>query len=134
VNNQLLADSGAFGVEPAKFNDVGTLTNPGENLRYEIGGYMKTMFKAELMKNVAFQLKADFFSNYLENPQNIDINAEALLSMKVNKYITASISSQLIYDDDIDIEVDTDDDGIMDAKGPRVQFKEILAIGVSFQF
>ncbi len=135
VGNQDLADAGAFGVEPAVLSDAGVVTTPGENIRYEVGGYLKAMYKAELMKNVAFQVKADFFSNYLHNPQNIDVNVEALLSMKVNKYITASIATQLLYDDDIDIVVDRNNDGVMDAMpSKRLQIKEILAIGLSVQF
>ena len=65
---------------------------------------------------------------------NIDVNWEGLLAMKVNKFITASITTHLLYDDDIDIAVDDDNDGIIDAVGPRTQFKEVLAIGLSAKF
>ncbi|HJZ39090.1 MAG TPA: hypothetical protein VJ203_01855 [Bacteroidales bacterium] len=54
--------------------------------------------------------------------------------MKVNKYISATLSTHLLYDDDIDIEIDNNDDGITDETGPRIQFKEVLAIGFSFIF
>jgi hypothetical protein len=54
--------------------------------------------------------------------------------MKVNKFISATISTQLLYDHDIDIAVDNNNDGIIDAVGPRTQFKEVLGVGLSYKF
>ena len=83
------------------------------------------------MKNVGLTSKAELFSNYLKNAQNVDINWEVLLSLKVNKYISATLSTQLLYDDDIDIAVDKDKDQIIDYVGPTVQFKEVLGVGIT---
>jgi hypothetical protein len=74
------------------------------------------------------------FSDYLENPQNIDASWEVLISMKVNKYISTTLSTHLLYDDDIDIAVDTNNDGITDRFVPRTQFKEVLGVGFSYKF
>jgi len=134
VNDQTLANAGAFGVEPAVYDDLGTLLTAGKKSRYEIGGYLRFAYKTEIWENVSLQTKLDLFSNYAHNPQNIDINWEILLSMKVNKFINFTISTHLIYDDDIMIEVDRSGDGIIDGKGPRTQFKEVMAIGLSYKF
>ena len=115
VGNEELSDAGAFGVDP------------GENLKSEFGGYVKAHYQDEIMKNVQLVSKLDLFSNYLDKPQNIDVNLELLLNMKVNKYISANISTTMIYDDDIDIASDEDD-----KPGPKLQLKEILGIGISF--
>lgn len=122
VNDEVLSDAGAFGVDP------------GAVFRGEFGGYVKAAFSKKIMENVSLGTKLDLFSNYLENPQNIDVNWDLILSMKVNKYISASITTNLIYDDDIDISVDNDGDGVIDAVGPRTQFKEVLGVGFSYQF
>lgn len=122
VNDQALADSGAFGVDPGKM------------FRAELGGYVRMAYTAEIMKNVNLGTKIDLFSNYLHNPGNIDINWEALLSIKANKYLAATLATQLIYDDDIKIEIDKDGDGDIDAKGPRIQFKEVLSISFTLTF
>jgi hypothetical protein len=122
VTDQTLADAGAFGVDP------------GENFKSEFGGYLRIFLKKSVMENITFQTKLDLFSNYLDKPQNIDIGWETLLSMKVNKFISATLSTHLLYDDDVDIEIDNNDDGITDEKGPRTQFKEVLAIGFSYIF
>lgn len=122
VNAPSLSKIGAFGVEP------------GENSRSEVGAYIKMMYKRDLVENVSFSTKLDLFSNYLNNPQNIDVSWETLINMKINKFMTASIATHLIYDDDVNISVDDNNDGILDGFGPRVQFKEVLAVGFSYKF
>ncbi len=139
VNDQTLADAGAYGVDKAIYDEAGMLLTHGKLFRNEIGGYVRVIysrnnFKAEWLKNVAFTTKIDFFSNYIEKPENIDVSWETLLAFKVNKYLSVNINTHLIYDDDINIAVDTNNDGIMDRSGPRVQFKEILGVGFAYKF
>lgn len=134
VADQTLADAGAFGVDGATYDASGTMLTSGKQIRNEFGGYLRLKYKKDIAKNVNFETKADFFSNYLNNPQYIDVNWQVLIAMKVNKYITATISTHLIYDHDIDIAQDTNNDGIIDLVGPAVQFKEALNVGFSYQF
>ena len=124
VLDDALADSGEFGVER------------GEKVFSEFGGYLRMFAKKDLMENISIQTNIDLFSNYLNNPENIDINWEVLVSMKVNQYFSATISTHLIYDDDIKIMEDKNDNGIVESgeKGPRLQFKEVLAIGIAYKF
>lgn len=121
VNDQSLADVGAFGVEK------------GENTKSEFGGYVRMIyskndFKGDFLKNVAFTTKVDLFSNYTKDPQNIVVNWETLIALKISKYISVNLNTQLIYDDKIKI---ADKKNV--AK-PRVQFKEILGVGFSYKF
>jgi hypothetical protein len=74
--------------------------------------------------------KAGFFSNYLKNPQNIDVNFDLLASFKVTKFITINFNAQAIYDDDILILVNQN----TGKKGKRLQIKEIFGIGFTFNF
>lgn len=134
VTDQDLANQGAFGVTPAEYDDLNALISEGEKVRFELGGYLRLEYRKEIMENITLLTKLDLFSNYLDNPQNIDVGWETLITMKVNQYISASLSTHLIYDDDIDISVDTNDDGITDEIGPRTQFKEVLGIGFSYKF
>lgn len=127
VTDADLSAAGAFGV------------TPGEKSKSEFGGYIRVIyskndFSGEFMKNIGFTTKIDLFSNYLDKPQNIDVNWETLLTMKVNKYISMSLNTNLIYDDDINIAKDTDNDGLIDENGPRIQFKEIFGVGFSYKF
>ena len=131
VNDQNLADAGAFGVDPAEYDaTTGLKTKNGRNSLYEFGGLIKVVYKNEIMKNVNLQSKLELFSNYVDNPQNIDVNWENMINLKVNEYISANILLHLIYDDNI--EIDTNDDGLTD--GPQVQFKEVFGLGFSYKF
>lgn len=133
VNDQNLADAGAYGVEAAEYNDLGVLTKNGLTTRSEYGGYLRALLKKDIMKNINLQSKLELFSNY-EDASYIDVNWEVLISMKVNKFISATLSTQLLYDHDIDIAIDNNNDGVFDAVGPRTQFKEVLGVGVSYKF
>ncbi|MBN1338110.1 MAG: DUF3078 domain-containing protein [Bacteroidales bacterium] len=128
VNEQELADAGAFGVEPVQFDDQGNLKKSGENNKFELGAAARIMFRKEVVKNVTFQSKLELFSDYLENPQNIDINWDNALHMSVNKFLSANITAQMMYDDDTHI---LDKDGNF---GPRTQFKHTLGVGFVYGF
>ena len=134
VNSNTLTDAGAYGVEPATFDSIGNIITHGKNSKVEFGGYIRMYMKKDIMKNVNFQTKVDLFSNYLKKPENVDVSWEVLISMKVNKYISATLSTHLIYDDDVTITLDKNNDGVLDINGPRIQFKEILAVGFSYKF
>ena len=134
VNDSKLADAGAFGVEKAEYNDLGVKIKDGQMFRSEYGGYLRTLLKADVMTNIKLVTKLDLFSNYSENPERIDVNWELLIALKVNEYISATISTNLIYDHDVDIAVDENGDGVFDAFGPRTQFKEVLGIGLTYKF
>jgi hypothetical protein len=131
VLDEDLANQGAFGVTAA--DTVGGTITPGRRSRLEMGGYLRLSYKQEVVKNVTIGSELSLFSNYLENPENIDVNWETLIQFKVNKYISATLSTHLIYDDDIDIAV-FDDAGVQTGKGPRLQFKEVLGIGFAYKF
>ena len=135
VNDQKLADAGSFGVQKAVYDDLtGAKISAGEMSRTEIGGYVRMFYSRDVMENVTLKTKLDLFSNYVENPENIDVSWEVLLNMKVNKYISANIMTHLVYDHDIQIGVDSDGDGVIDSAGPRTQFKEVIAVGLSYKF
>ncbi len=127
VNNQVLADSGAYGVQRATFDASGMLLSHGERLRSEFGAYVKIKYAQTLAKNIELKSKLEFFSNYTDDPQNIDVNAEALFNFKVNSWFSASLQCMLIYDDDIAIR------DVNGRVGPRTQFKSVLGLGISYK-
>ena len=64
------------------------------------------------MTNVNLLTKLELFSNYLKNPQNIAVNWEVLFAMKINKFLTANLGTQMIYDDIISVPVVKEENGI----------------------
>jgi hypothetical protein len=141
VNDQQLADQGAFGVDPLTVDPVTLEVTRGKKIRSEFGAYVSTKFKKDIFKNVNLETKLDLFENYTDkvasNKKNIDVDWTVLLSMKINKFLVASISTELIYDDNIPVPLyskDINGDKIQDGTGPRTQFKEVLAVGFSYKF
>lgn len=122
VIDETLSAQGVFGV-PA-----------GEKTRAEFGGFVKIAYSTEVMKNIKLNTKIDLFSNYLENPQYVDVNFDLLLSFKVNEFISASFISQVIYDHDIQFDILDNDGNPTGETEARVQFKELFGIGLTYSF
>lgn len=126
VNDQRLADLGSFGVDAAELDGLGNVITAGKRFRGEFGSYIQMKYKRNLAKNVDFKSSLQLFSNYMNNPENIDVNAEVLFSFKINSWLSSSLQWNLIYDDDIII-VDRDKNA-----GPRTQFKSVFGLGIAF--
>ncbi len=128
VNDQDLADNGSFGVDPAQRDSTGAIVQHASKVRTMLGSKLIFVAKYEVMKNVDLNTKLELFSDYLKNPQNIDVDWQVALGMKVNKWLNVNINTQLKYDDDIMI---TDKNG---NTGPRTQFKQLLMLGLGYSF
>jgi hypothetical protein len=138
VNRQYLADEGAYGVEKAVTDTMGNVITHGKRSRLEFGGRIILKFKKDIVKNVNLDSYLDLFSNYMNNPGNIDVVFNNLLTMKVNKYLSANVICQMIYDDDITIKRDINGDGLYDRpteiNGPRLQVLTTIAVGFGYKF
>ncbi len=122
VTDPELSAAGAFGVIP------------GEKYRPEFGGYVKAEFKIDFWKMFTYTTKLDMFSNYLEKPQNVDFTWDNFLTIKFSNWLSANINITLAYDDDINVPVDRDNDGIAESTGKRLQFKEVVGLGLTYKF
>jgi len=122
VTDKTLSDAGAFGVDS------------GKTVKTQIGAYLKAAFKKDVATNINLQTSIDLFSNYLKDPEDIVVNWQVLISLKVNKFISASISTQLLYDDKVMITGYKDDNKTIAFVGPRTQFKEVLGVGFAYKF
>lgn len=117
VHDDYLSDLGAFGVDP------------GDKFKAEVGAYFKARADQKIMENVQLVSTLDFFTAYDSSFGNVDVNWDILISMKINKYLSATLNTTLKYDDDIK---SVDDDGA--PRGPKVQFKEVLGVGIAYNF
>ena len=117
VTDEELSQAGAFGVDP------------GKKARAELGATVKSELKTPVVKNVDLNTSLTLFSNYFDNPQNIDVNWDVLLNMKINDYLSANLMTSLIYDHDILIPID--DEG---NTGRRIQLKQLFGVGLSYKF
>ncbi len=139
VTRQYLADAGAFGVEKAIYDPItGNIIQHGKKIRYEFGGRLTLKFKKDLNPLISWDAYLDLFSNYLHNPQNIDVVMNSLLTIKLTKIFTITLLNQMIYDDDIKIIRDWNKDGKYDHSndiyGPRLQMLSTFGIGLGLKF
>lgn len=91
----------------------------GKSLRYELGFYASGYYKFSLMENVSFENILSLYSNYLEDPQNIDLDYQLDIVMKINKYLSTNLAFQTIYDDNA-------------FKG--FQIRQVLGVGINYGF
>ena len=71
----------------------------GESSRFELGASVNAYLKNEIFTNVTLENSLSLYSNYLDKPGNVDIDYLMNLEMTVNKFITANLIFQAIYDD-----------------------------------
>ncbi len=121
VMDDVLAAQGAYGVDSAS------------NIRAEFGAFASLFYKKEIVKNVTFTTLYTMFGNY-EDLAVWDINWDLILDFKINSFLEANLTTNLIYDQDIAIPVDNTGDGIKESVGPRVQFRQALGIGFTAKF
>lgn len=129
VNDQRLADEGAFGVKAAEYDAAGNKTVDGEQVKFQFGAAMKLNFKKDIAKNVNLETTLELFSDYLYKPENIIISWDVILDMSINSWLSAKLTTNLIYDDNITIK-----DGDGNPLGPRTQFKEMFGLGLAYKF
>lgn len=91
----------------------------GKNIRYELGFYLNGYAKFTVMDNVSFENILSLYSNYLDKPQNVDLDYTANIVMTINKYLSANFTFQAIYDDDA---------------AKAFQIREVLGLGVNYKF
>ena len=129
VNDERLADAGAFGLDPAELDTNGVVIQHAKKVKTMFGAKMLMTYKYELFKNVNLGTKLELYSDYLDNPQNIDVNWQVGLLLKVNSWLNVNITSELKYDDDV---IFHDNNGM--PIGPRTQFNENMMLGIGINF
>ncbi|MGJ8684437.1 MAG: DUF3078 domain-containing protein [Nonlabens sp.] len=67
--------------------------------RWEVGAAVRGYNKVEVAKNIQMENILSLYSDYLDNPENIDIDFAFNLYLKVNKHISGNFAFQAIYDD-----------------------------------
>ena len=123
VLNDTLANEGAYGVEA------------GKKIKPQLGAYSKLAYNESITKTVNVISTLEFFSPYtpLDDGQKLFyrwvVDWEVAISMQFNKYIGATITTSLLYDDAVDF---IDENG--KHHGARIQFKEIFGLGLTYKF
>lgn len=112
VNDDTLSAKGAYGV------------TPGKKVKNEIGAFASITYIKNLSKVIAYNGRLDLFSNYVHNPQNVDVMMNNMFTAKLSKVLTASLGLNLIYDDDVKLFGPNHN-------SPALQLKSLIAVGLS---
>lgn len=130
VYDQYLADQGAFGVEKAVYDSTGALITPGANVRHEFGAYLRVNYEKKFNEKFTYTSILELFSNYMDKPQNIDVNWQNIAAWKMNKNFSLTFMWQMLYDDNTTIYKLRDVTVPVDAEnptGPTMTVKENYA-------
>jgi hypothetical protein len=91
----------------------------GDSSRFEFGASISGYYKFNVMTNISIENRLNLYSNYLDQPQNVDIDYQMNIFLKINKYLSANVAVQAIYDDN---------------SIQAVQVREVFGLGVNYGF
>ena len=91
----------------------------GKTMRYELGFYASGYYKFNLFENVSAENILSLYSNYLEDPQNVDLDYQLNLVMTINKFLSTNLIVQTVYDDNA-------------FRG--LQIRQVFGLGVNYNF
>jgi hypothetical protein len=101
---------------------------PDRPTRHEFGGNVKIEMKGTIIGDLSGYTRLNLFSNFLDKPQNVDVDWTMRLDLKINKWLSANANLHMIYDDDINIPQP-------DGKAyPCLQVQEVAGIGLLVTF
>lgn len=114
VLNRLLAIRDIYGINGRRYNVAP-------------GAFIAINYSKDIMKNVNYRTNLNLFSDYSHNPQNIDMDMSNFINFKINKFLSATYSLDLIYDDDVKLFGP-------DNNSPGLQLKSTIGLGFSMPF
>jgi len=91
----------------------------GKSMRFELGASLSAFVSYEVLENVTMEHSLGLYSNYLEEPGNVDIDYLLNLEMGINDYLSANFIFQAIYDDNA---------------VTAFQIREVFGLGINFGF
>ena len=80
---------------------------------------MSGYFKFKVLKDVTVENIIALYSDYIDKPQNIDINNQSNFQVEINKYLSMNLTLHLISDTNA---------------SSRVQFRQLFGLGVNYTF
>ncbi len=133
VLNQTLANEGMYGVSPAIKDVEGNIITNGEKEHTELGMLITSGFSKEIFTRITLNNHLMLYSDYINNFGNIDVDWQLSVDMEINDYLKANIGTHFRYDEDVRLREDIGGDGKIETIPAKVQFKQLLGIGIAFE-
>ncbi|MGD0341500.1 MAG: DUF3078 domain-containing protein [Bacteroidales bacterium] len=113
---------------------------PGHRSLNEPGASLVISNEFKPYKTVTVTNRLQLFTNYIHNPQNVDVDWEVIATASLNWFTEMRLNTHLIFDDDTRTQVlDKNKKPVLESDGTpkktaRVQFKELLGLSFMFRF
>lgn len=130
ISDQNIANRGTFGTEK---NDDGSYKKSD----LQLGSTFKAIYNNKYFADkMVVSSVLDLFSNYLKNPQNIDVQWHNDISWTIWKGLALNLVVDVLYDDDILVQVDRNNDNKFapDELGKRATIIQALLLKYNLIF
>lgn len=134
VLDEDLSNAGSFGVTPAVLDEEGNVIVDGERVRTEMGILVTNAYETEVFENINIKNRISLYTDYLQSFGKVDVDWEVVFDFKVNQYVKATLGSHIKYDNDVKTLVASDVEDEFIEKGAKVQWKQLLGVGVVVDF
>lgn len=140
INFSPLSYKGTFMTDTLNIDQTKYGIAPGKKSKHEPGVSFMVSHIWKPYKSIAVTNRLQLFTNYTNNPQNIDIDWEMILVANLNWFTDLRINTHLIFDDDTKTPVlDENKKPVLNPDGTakktaRVQFKEMIGLSLAFRF
>jgi hypothetical protein len=140
LNFSPLSYKGTYMTDTANIDQTKYGIAPDKKSMHEPGVSLVVSHIWKPYKTVAVTNRLQLFTNYVNNPQNIDVDWEMILTANLNWFTDLRINTHLIFDDDTKTPVmDENDKPVLNPDGTtkktaRVQFKEMIGVSLAFRF
>jgi hypothetical protein len=139
LNFSVLSYRNTFVLDTANINQRAHGVDRDKRSRQEMGGQLVIKNTVSILDGLNISNNIRLFSNYLDKPQNIDVDWEINLDKRINWYFMVRLNFHFIYDDDIHFPVlDRDNNPVLlpdgsEKKVPMLQLKQFLGLTLSFR-
>ncbi len=128
----------------------------GKQSRLELGAYFSARYVHDLSPTIRYKTRVDLYANYLakdkkdslgnvvmrDNPGNVDVFWDNLISIKLGKYFNLNLALTAIYDNDLPYDTEYTDAATgtiktKDEPGTGLgwwQVKEVMSFGFAYRF
>ncbi|HUS86294.1 MAG TPA: DUF3078 domain-containing protein [Bacteroidales bacterium] len=140
INFAPLSYKGTFVPDTVMIDQTKHGLTRGKRAKHEPGMSCQINHRLTFWRDITVINKVQLFTNYIENPMNVDIDWEMILTAQLNWFTEVRLNTHFIYDDNTLIPVvDDDSNPVLGIDGkqkkvPMVQFKEMIGLSVIFRF
>jgi hypothetical protein len=140
INFSPLSYKGTFVPDTASIDQTRYGIPANRKAKHEPGASFMISNELRPVKNINIINRLQLFTNYINNPLNIDVDWETILQANLNWFTDVRLNTHLIFDDDTKTPVfDKNKNPVMGNDGlqkktARVQFKELLGLSFIFRF